>query len=66
MADFESLVRAVVTLCDPEEQERLREMEEWIVKGEVSSTNIIVSSINIIVVSSIIVTLRDPHPQSQS
>ena len=40
MADFESLVRAVVTLCDPEEQERLREMEEWIVKGEVSSINI--------------------------
>jgi hypothetical protein len=33
--DFESLVRAVVGLSSPEEQERLREMEEWIVKGEV-------------------------------
>jgi len=32
--DFENLVRSVVTLCSPEEQERLREMEEWIVKNE--------------------------------
>ena len=33
--DFEDLVRTVVTLCTGEEQERLREMEDWIVKGEV-------------------------------
>jgi len=32
--DFEDLVRTVVTLCSPEEQERLREMEDWIVKNE--------------------------------
>jgi hypothetical protein len=32
--DFEDLVRAVVSLCSAEEQERLREMEEWIVKGD--------------------------------
>jgi len=32
--DFEDLVRTVVQLCDPEEQERLREMEDWIVKNE--------------------------------
>jgi len=32
--DFEDLVRAVVGLCSAEEQERLREMEEWIVKGD--------------------------------
>jgi len=32
--DFEDLVRTVVTLCDQEEQERLREMEDWIVKNE--------------------------------
>ena len=30
--DFEDLVRAVVGLCTADEQERLREMEEWIVK----------------------------------
>ena len=34
MKDFESLVRAVVTLCSAEDQERLREMEDWIVKGD--------------------------------
>merc|ERR1712130_564787 len=28
------LVRTVVTLCSAEEQERLREMEDWIVKNE--------------------------------
>jgi len=32
--DFEDLVRAVVGLCTADEQERLREMEEWIVKGD--------------------------------
>jgi len=32
--DFEDLVRTVVTLCNQEEQERLREMEDWIVKKE--------------------------------
>merc|ERR1719357_1766986 len=32
--DFEDLVRTVVTLCNQEEQERLREMEDWIVKNE--------------------------------
>lgn len=32
--DFEDLVRTVVTLCNGEEQERLREMEDWIVKNE--------------------------------
>jgi len=32
--DFEDLVRTVVTLCSAEEQERLREMEDWIVKNE--------------------------------
>ena len=43
MKDFEDLVRTVVTLCNPEEQERLREMEDWIVKNEVDllkSTNL--------------------------
>ena len=35
MKDFEDLVRTVVTLCSPEEQERLREMEDWIVKNDV-------------------------------
>jgi len=32
--DFEDLVRTIVTLCNEEDQERLREMEEWIVKDE--------------------------------
>jgi len=32
--DFEDLVRTVVILCNEEDQERLREMEEWIVKNE--------------------------------
>jgi len=32
--DFENLVRTIVTLCSQEEQERLREMEDWIVKNE--------------------------------
>merc|ERR1719270_3358797 len=32
--DFEDLVRAVVGHCSIEEQERLREMEDWIVKGD--------------------------------
>ena len=32
--DFEDLVRTVVTMCSQEEQERLREMEDWIVKNE--------------------------------
>eukprot|EP00091_Calanus_sinicus_P002681 TRINITY_DN12770_c0_g1_i1.p1 TRINITY_DN12770_c0_g1~~TRINITY_DN12770_c0_g1_i1.p1 ORF type:complete len:304 (+),score=76.09 TRINITY_DN12770_c0_g1_i1:847-1758(+) len=32
--DFEDLVRTVVTKCDGDEQERLREMEDWIVKNE--------------------------------
>ena len=32
--DFEDLVRTIVTLCSGEEQERLREMEDWIVKNE--------------------------------
>ena len=32
--DFEDLVRTIVTMCSSEEQERLREMEDWIVKNE--------------------------------
>jgi len=32
--DFEDLVRTVVQLCSGEEQERLRELEDWIVKNE--------------------------------
>eukprot|EP00092_Neocalanus_flemingeri_P076069 GFUD01094315.1.p1 GENE.GFUD01094315.1~~GFUD01094315.1.p1 ORF type:complete len:300 (-),score=67.43 GFUD01094315.1:294-1193(-) len=32
--DFEDLVKTIVQLCDGEEQERLREMEDWIVKNE--------------------------------
>jgi len=32
--DFEDLVRTVVTLCNEEDQERLREMEDWIIKNE--------------------------------
>jgi len=32
--DFEDLVRTVVTLCNQDEQERLREMEDWLVKKE--------------------------------
>jgi len=32
--DFEDLVRTVVTLCNADEQERLREMEDWLVKKE--------------------------------
>jgi len=32
--DFEDLVRTVVTMLNPEEQDRLREMEDWIIKGE--------------------------------
>lgn len=34
MADFEDLVRTIVTMLDPEEQDRLREMEDWIIKNE--------------------------------
>lgn len=33
-ADFEDLVREIVTMLDPEEQDRLREMEDWIIKNE--------------------------------
>jgi len=32
--DFEDLVRTIVTMLDPEEQDRLREMEDWIIKNE--------------------------------
>jgi len=32
--DFEDLVRTVVTLCNGDEQERLREMEDWLIKKE--------------------------------
>ena len=32
--DFEDLVRTIVTLVDQEEQDKLREMEDWIVKNE--------------------------------
>jgi hypothetical protein len=28
-ADFEDLVRTIVTMLDPDEQDRLREMEDW-------------------------------------
>jgi hypothetical protein len=28
------LVRTIVTMLDPEEQDRLREMEDWIIKNE--------------------------------
>ena len=34
MVDFENLVKSVVTLLDEEEQDRLREMEDWIIKNE--------------------------------
>ncbi len=34
MKDFEDLVRTIVTLVDPEDQDRLREMEDWIIKNE--------------------------------
>lgn len=34
MADFEDLVRTIVTMLDPDEQDRLREMEDWIIKNE--------------------------------
>ena len=27
-------MRTIVTMLDPDEQDRLREMEEWIIKGE--------------------------------
>ncbi|XP_040568962.1 uncharacterized protein [Lepeophtheirus salmonis] len=32
--DFEDLVRTIVTLLSAEEQDRLREMEDWIIKNE--------------------------------
>ncbi len=32
--DFEDLVRTIVTLVDAEDQDRLREMEDWIIKNE--------------------------------
>ena len=32
--DFEDLVKTVVNLLNDEEQDRLREMEEWIIKDE--------------------------------
>ena len=32
--DFEDLVRTVVTMLSGEEQDRLREMEDWIIKNE--------------------------------
>jgi len=32
--DFEDLVRTVVTMLSAEEQDRLREMEDWIIKNE--------------------------------
>lgn len=32
--DFEDLVRTIVTLLSNEEQDRLREMEDWIIKNE--------------------------------
>jgi len=34
MKDFEDLVKTVVNLLDDEEQDRLREMEDWIIKNE--------------------------------
>ena len=34
MEDFEDLVKTIVTLLNPEEQDRLREMEDWIIKNE--------------------------------
>ena len=32
--DFEDLVRTVVTMLSGDEQDRLREMEDWIIKNE--------------------------------
>lgn len=34
MKDFEELVKTIVNLLDDEEQDRLREMEDWIIKKE--------------------------------
>ena len=34
MKDFEELVKTVVNLLDDEGQDRLREMEDWIIKNE--------------------------------
>jgi len=34
MKDFEDLVKTIVNLLDDEEQDRLREMEDWIIKNE--------------------------------
>ena len=34
MKDFEDLVKTVVNLLNDEEQDRLREMEDWIIKNE--------------------------------
>ena len=34
MKDFEDLVKNVVNLLNDEEQDRLREMEDWIIKNE--------------------------------
>ena len=34
MKDFEDLVKTIVNLLNDEEQDRLREMEDWIVKNE--------------------------------
>ncbi len=34
MKDFEDLVKTVVNLLDEEDQDRLREMEDWIIKKE--------------------------------
>ena len=34
MKDFEDLVKTIVNLLDDDEQDRLREMEDWIIKDE--------------------------------
>ena len=34
MKDFEELVKTIVNLLDDEDQDRLREMEDWIIKKE--------------------------------
>ena len=35
MKDFEDLLKTIVNLLDDDEQDRLREMEDWIIKGQI-------------------------------
>lgn len=59
MNDFEDLVRTIVTLVDQEEQDKLREMEDWIVKNE--GTWVLSEGFNVFLGNSGFINIQNYH-----